>query len=405
MEIHSLQQQTKRIALIDSLRGLALLGIFLVNITFFTTSLQAISLGVELWSGGYNDILLTLRSLFVESKFILIFSFLFGFGMILLQESSIAKGRAFAPIYVRRLLALLVIGVIHGIFIWFGDILTHYALLGFFLLFFQRAKPRTILIWSLILLLIVPVLFTASALFPSGESSIFQPFSPEEAYQVGLFYQEKDAQIYAEGTFTQITLQRVQDYIASFFNMIIFYPQILGMFLLGAYFCKKRVLQEPLVNRSLLVTLILLGVTVGFGLQLILIGMNETASLFEIISIFVGAPLLSLAYIGLFVFAYQQKVLQRVFQQFSYVGKMAFTNYLLQSIICGFIFYSYGLGWYGTVEPVWQMSLVLVIFFVQVVFSKLWLKYFAIGPFEFIWRTITYWGNPVKKGERIKVEA
>lgn len=392
-----------RIQLIDSLRGFALLGIFLVNITFFTTSLQTISFGVELWSGWYNEVLMLLRGIVIDGKFILIFSFLFGFGMVLLQESSQAKGRSFNRIYTRRLTALLLIGLIHGILIWYGDILTHYALMGFLLMLFQRCKPRTLLIWSLSLLLLVPVLLTGASLLSSSAGQVFEPLSQADAHQMGIYFQERDAAIYGEGTMTQIIAQRLNDYIGSILNMVVFYPQVLGMFLMGAYFCKRRILHEVQKNRKGIIKLVVIGGSLGLVLQLMMSLANGLPSWGEAVALFVGAPLLTLGYIGAFALLYQNTSCQKVLNLFSYPGKMAFTNYLLQSILCGLIFYSYGLGWYGTIEPIWQMVMVVVIFALQAIFSRVWLKRLPIGPFEYIWRLFTYWGNPVKQGQKVNV--
>ncbi|WP_260871366.1 DUF418 domain-containing protein [Paenibacillus sp. Y412MC10] len=390
-----------RIQLIDSLRGFALLGIFLVNITFFTTSLQTISFGVELWSGWYNEVLIMLRGIVIDGKFILIFSFLFGYGMVLLRESSQAKGRSFNRIYTRRLTALLLIGLIHGILIWYGDVLTHYALMGFLLMLFQRCKPKTLLIWSISLLLIVPVLLTGASLLNPESGQVFEPFSPADAHQMGIYFQERDAAIYGEGTMNQIIAQRLNDYIGSILNMVVFYPQVLGMFLMGAYFCKRRILHEVQKNRKGIIRLALLGGIAGLALQVVMTLAVGLPSWVEAAALFVGAPLLALAYIGVFTLLYQNNSWKKVLHGFSYPGKMAFTNYLLQSILCGLIFYSYGLGWYGTIEPVWQMLMAVVIFAVQVAFSRVWFKRLPIGPFEYVWRLFTYWGNPVKQRERV----
>lgn len=394
-----------RIRLIDSLRGFALLGIFLVNITFFTTSLQTISFGGELWSGWYNEVLMLLRGIVIDGKFILIFSFLFGFGMVLLQESSQVRGRNFNRIYARRLTALLLIGLIHGILIWYGDVLTHYALMGFLLMLFQRCKPRTLLIWSLSLLLLVPVLLTGASLLSSSAGQVFEPFSPADAHQIGIYFQERDAAIYGEGTMAEIIAQRLNDYISSILNMVVFYPQVLGMFLMGAYFCKRRILHEVRKNRKGIIRLVAIGGGLGLVLQLVMSLAEGLPSSGEAVVLFVGAPLLTLGYIGMFALLYQNKSWQKVLNLFSYPGKMAFTNYLLQSILCGLIFYSYGLGWYGTIEPIWQMVMVFVIFALQVVFSRAWLKRLPIGPFEYVWRLFTYWGNPVKHERKATLHA
>lgn len=394
-----------RIRLIDSLRGFALLGIFLVNITFFTTSLQTISFGVELWSGWYNEVLMLLRGIVIDGKFILIFSFLFGFGMVMLQESSQAKGRNFNRIYARRLTALLLVGLIHGILIWYGDVLTHYALMGFLLMLFQRCKPRTLLVWSLSLLLLVPVLLTGASLLSSSAGQVFEPFSQADAHQIGVYFQERDAAIYGAGTMAQIIAQRLNDYIGSILNMVVFYPQVLGMFLMGAYFCKRRILHEVQKNRKGIIRLVVIGGSLGLVLQLVMSLADGLPSWCEAVVLFVGGPLLTLGYIGAFALLYQNNRWQKVLNLFSYPGKMAFTNYLLQSILCGLIFYSYGLGWYGKIEPIWQMVMVVVIFALQAAFSRVWLKRLPMGPFEYIWRLFTYWGNPVRQGQKATMHA
>ncbi|MGG1878971.1 DUF418 domain-containing protein [Paenibacillus cisolokensis] len=386
----------QRITLIDSLRGFALLGIFLVNILFFTTSLQTISFGVDLWTGGYNEALGMLKDIFINSKFILIFSFLFGLGAVLLQNSCEAKGLSFRRVYARRLTALLVIGLIHGMLIWYGDVLTHYAILGFLLLLFIKRKPKTLLIWSLILQLIVPVLVVISSLASSGDPQ-FTTLSGEEMQQTALYYQAKDAAIYGAGDAGQILGQRLNDFIASIFNMILFYPQVLGLFLLGMYFGKRRFLHDVAGHRALFVRWAWIGGVLGLAAQLAM-AWTELSFAMEAVMLFVGAPLMSLAYISLFALLYQNKRCQKVLRVFSYPGKMAFTNYLMQSVICGFIFYSYGLALYGTVDVGIQMLIALAVYAAQVIFSMLWLRLFPIGPLEYVWRLFTYWGKPVRKG-------
>ena len=143
--------------------------------------------------------------------------------------------------------------------------------------------------------------------------------------------------------------------------MVVFYPQVLGMFLMGAYFCKRRILHEVQKNRKGIVRLVVIGSSLGLVLQLVMSLADGLPSWGEAVVLFVGAPLLTLGYIGALALLYQNKTWQKVLDLFSYPGKMAFTNYLLQSILCGLIFYSYGLGWYGKIEPIWQMVMVVVI--------------------------------------------
>src|SRR5690625_4686469 len=121
----------QRIQVLDVARGLAILGILLINVIFYSTSLHAIQWQVELWPEAVNQAVSTALELFIEGKFLAIFAFLFGYGIILFRDRAMAKGRRFRPLYARRLLVLAVFGLLHGWLIWYGDILLHYALLGF----------------------------------------------------------------------------------------------------------------------------------------------------------------------------------------------------------------------------------------------------------------------------------
>ena len=118
--------QEKRIEVVDIIRGIAVFGILVVNMAFYNSSYKAISMQVELWPGFWDQMVKGLESIFFEGKFIAVFSFLFGFGMILLKEGALKKGRRFAPLFARRLFALLCFGLIHGLLIWYGDILFRY---------------------------------------------------------------------------------------------------------------------------------------------------------------------------------------------------------------------------------------------------------------------------------------
>lgn len=230
---------------LDIIRGFAVLGILLVNISFFSTSLQAIQFQVELWPETWNQVTQSVLDWLVQGKFIAIFSFLFGYGMILFKERMEEKGIPFPSLFLRRLFALLIFGLLHGMFIWYGDILVHYALLGFVLLLFHNRRPKTLMIWAVLSLLLIPLLSLLSS-----ENSGSMPLSEEYQQQVE-FIIELDTAIYGNGTFSEIQQLRMRDWISSFINQLVFYPQLLGLFLLGAYFAKRKILDPNSSSRLL----------------------------------------------------------------------------------------------------------------------------------------------------------
>src|SRR5690625_3410767 len=177
MHMNTLQpiQENDRIEHIDIIRGIAILGILLVNMAHFSyPDLYLHLIGPDnFFAKGWNSLDTSTNKLlntFVQMKFITMFSFLFGFGMIIMMERSEEKGLKFVPIYVRRLLVLLLFGIIHAFFIWDGDILTEYALLGLVLLLFRKRKPKTLLVWTIVFysLFTIPVALVSA--IPMQES-------------------------------------------------------------------------------------------------------------------------------------------------------------------------------------------------------------------------------------------
>ena len=366
----------------DALRGFALLGILLVNINFFNESLQAISLGGVPLEGRLNKTIGFVTALLVERKFMLLFSFLFGYGASILYRKSTTQGIKFTPLYVKRILTLLIFGLLHGLLIWYGDILTTYAIVGILLLFFLKRKSKTILIWSIVFLSFVPLLLGISAGLGSGtvEYSFFD-FSEEIRLS-----QEMDMQIYGKGSFTEIATKRPMDFVMSFFNMILFFPQILGIFLLGTYFGKRKLLEKIQdKNRSYLI-LGLIATVSGLILELPMLLSNSSNLMLEMLGVFVAGPLLMLGYVTFFCLAFIKY--KKYLSFFSYMGRLGFSMYILQSVLCSLIFYSYGLGLFGEMN-LWQTTLIAIaVYLFQLFLSYIWINYFKFqtGPLEYLWR-------------------
>lgn len=232
-------QPAERITTLDILRGIALLGILLVNMKLFSQPVQETFLPVDAPATPAGRVDLAAEWLvrfLAEGKFYSLFSFLFGLGFALQLARAERQGARFLPRYLRRLLVVLAIGVLHAAFIWAGDILTLYATLGGFLLLFRRAQPRTLLLWAAGLLAL-------SLLINIPWASAIQR---ELGWEAGDYRDEaaRAARIHPAGDFAAIVPQRLRDQNFLGFTAIFFAPNVFAMFLIGAYCGRRRIFED-----------------------------------------------------------------------------------------------------------------------------------------------------------------
>ncbi len=393
-------QPGQRIQIIDIWRGFAIFGILVVNMELFNHAIQSVAIGIEA-TGTVDQLARWFIAFFGEGKFYSIFAFLFGLGFAIQQQRIEERNGRFFPLYVRRLLVLLAFGLIHAYLFWVGDILLLYSLLGIILLFFFRnRRPKTLLIWFFILLIIPLVLNGAlwglvelSKTAPGGEAMMAEVFRE----QVRILDAASDTanQVYATGTFAEITRQRITDMNYMYSVWPFMASNVLAMFVLGLYAGKRR-LHETLPNdKSRLRKILVWGLVIGLTGNLLYVAFGELGSRNEpSLSIMVsvtgqtfGAPALAMAYLALLaLLAPRVPFISRL----APVGRMALTNYLLQSLICVTLFYGYGLGLYGRIGQAEGLLLTAVIFLLQIPFSNWWLKRYRFGPMEWLWRCLTY---------------
>ncbi|MEJ5200338.1 MAG: DUF418 domain-containing protein, partial [Anaerolineae bacterium] len=305
-------QQSERIQIVDILRGFALFGILLVNMPLFNRPFQTILFPADPAAPWFDRAAEWLIHFLGEGKFYAMFSLLFGLGLTLLMGRVEGRGARFVPLYLRRLLVLLGIGLIHAFLIWVGDILIMYALLGFLLILFRKARPRTLLIWAVILIAI-PLLFTvgSTALVALGRSV------PEAAGQIDQAFAQTEAgyaadlarayRVYAGGTFAEITRQRLRDY--STMGLVSFWAlgfNVLALFLIGVYFGKRQIFQDVAAHRPLFRKLLIWGLLIGLPANALYATLIMQFPRFEptwelaaaTVAQGIGAPLLSLAYLS-----------------------------------------------------------------------------------------------------------
>lgn len=398
-------REGERIEILDVLRGFALFGILLVNLLVFNQVMMAAAV-MSLPDENMIDRIATwLIRWLAEGKFYSLFSLLFGLGFMLQMMRAEAKGRRFVPVYLRRSLILLVIGLLHAVFFWVGDILVVYAVLGVLLLLFRKMRPRALLIWAVVLLSLTTLLLIAGTLLmdmgrqdPTIAAEIDAAFAQQRA--AILDEAERAAAIYATGNFMEITAQRAPEFAEMWVTSIFIFPNVFAMFLIGAYFAKRGIFADLEGHRGLLRRLCLWGLGLGLPLNAVYAtlfmsqGLSRMEPSWPLVAAIgcqsAGAPLLAVGYASGLALLWMQPTWQPRLHLLAPPGRMALTNYLLQSLIATFIFYGYGLGLFGQVGAATCIVLTIAIYTFNVALSHWWMRRFRFGPVEWLWRTLTY---------------
>ena len=370
----------QRIFSIDALRGFSLLGILLMNILTFAFPYQIIN-PFEFFQ-QQDGALFKISSLFIIASFYPIFAFLFGYGLSIMYQNSIEKELNYYPMIIRRLSFLLLIGMIHGIFIFYGDILATYALLGFIAIIFVRLKPQhslvalTIGFGILILLYILPMV-------------LLQDATQVENF-VGLQELERVNNILASADYLSIIGVNLKYFGMNVANTILVGPfSILPIMLFGIYAHQINWLNKIRNHKNLYTVIGLVIFILGLAIKMIQIVL-EGSMTSQLISQLLGGPIVALSYIIFFVLLCEDATARKVLNPLQYIGKLSLTTYLTQSVICIFIFYGIGLNYYGKLPVLTIYTIAIVIYLVQLLLSYLYLKKFKQGPIEKLWRKVTY---------------
>jgi uncharacterized protein len=382
-----------RIEVVDVLRGFSVLGILLMNMLSFSGYAQAQHL-----EGIHRVAMLAIRFV-AQAKFYTLFSFLFGWGMAIQMARAERRGARFVRFYVRRLLILLLIGLVHAILIWDGDILVTYALLGFPLLLFRKRADRTLLIAVLICML-VPILLSTPGLGEAfGEA--YTQVTEDLRQQVVAGYQ---AGVYTTGSYVAATLHRLKSLRLGYAGAPYWATHIFGMFLLGLLAGRRRIFESIPAHLPLIRKVLWCGLIVGVVFNLVFVCAFDSPALvpsswYELATRgarTIGGPALCLFYITALILVYQKGATETRFfgknlvSPLAAVGRTALSNYLFQSLVCTLIFYGYGLGLYGKLGPAVTLILTIAIYRLQVSLSHWWLSRYRFGPAEWLWRSLTY---------------
>ncbi|HVR42301.1 MAG TPA: DUF418 domain-containing protein [Thermoanaerobaculia bacterium] len=381
----------ERIALLDILRGFAIFGILVVNVLYFS---QPIAWVVDSpFEGTWDRIATAVITIFFAGKFYSTFSMLFGVGFAIQLARAQRRGGSALPTYVRRLFWLLLIGLTHAIAIWYGDILHIYAILGFILILFRNARPRTLLIAAAISLMI-PVALT----FVGAAALSASPPDPDAPSIHEIMHTEDALRNYAEGTWSEIAGQRVRDWLMLLGFSVFFLPNVFAMFLVGFWAGRSEIHLRAAELRGAFRRVVAIALPLGLALNAIVYLTREAVDptlptwlgAFSQLAYAIGVPLLAVSYIAAVALRVTRPEGPGALAALAPLGRMALTNYLVHSVIGTLIFYGYGLGLYGKVGPWIAIPLAVVIVGLQIPLSRWWLSRFRFGPVEWLWRSATY---------------
>jgi uncharacterized protein len=431
--------QSERIIILDSLRGIAVLGILLMNIPGFGLPHSAIFDYSVNKQGDLNYFLWYVFGPGVfEGSLRAIFSMLFGAGTIIFISRLEKRMTGLLPVeyFFRRQLWLLLFGLFNAfILLWFWDILFHYAICGLFLFPFRRLKPRYLLLAGAIALLIMTArenldLYQQKATITRGEKiaaldttkiklnnlqkeeldamNEIKERSTPEAKQKLL---EKEISVgrggYADFYHARSEMAARDETKGMYYFLV--WDILLFMFL-GMAFFRMGILQGQ-AKTKVYAWMAVLGLGVGLPLSYLFVinDVSHNFNWFEIIKTkrfefyelqrFVH----SIGIFGLIMLLYKSGWFKWLFALMRPVGQMAFTNYLMQSFLCGLFFYGVGFGFFGKLEIYQLYYVVAVVWILEIIWSHLWLRYYRFGPLEWLWRSLTYWKKqPLKKEKKVE---
>lgn len=395
----------ERIEAIDILRGIAILGILVVNMGLF--SLPEVPMR-ELWPNALDGTVDRLTLFLAQEKFKTLFSFLFGLGLVVQMMRAEARGGRFLPLYARRLGILFLLGILHFLFLWDGDILHDYALIACVVLLFRQRALNTLLA-SAAAFLSVAVLFYGLMTYYAVTREAPPAVTAWISYETGvddpatatteISTEELDEydRVVAHGTYAELVALRARE-LPRDLSPDTDDAYVIALFLLGVYAGRRRLFQDPAAHRPFLRRVQRWGALVGIVANAAFAagGSYDPAptSVPENLGrlcLLVGAPALTLSFAATIILLAEDEVWRRRLAPLAAVGRTALSNYLLQSVICTTLFYGYGLGLFGKVRPSLGLLLTLGIFLVQVPLSAWWLRRFRFGPVEWLWRSATYW--------------
>ena len=383
--------RAERFSSLDTLRGFAVLGILMVNVQYFSMVWVAADFPTAHmdFSTNGNRLVWWITQTFFTLKFITLFSALFGAGIVLM----LGEGEASHNRHIRRMCWLLGFGLVHAYVFWFGDILVPYALAGMVVVAARRMSVTGLLVLGGGLMAFTGLLWVGGTAMGNiiGDTMTAAEamgFGPERVTEVTALYQAGFVERLPYNLGVALQWQLVQ--------LVLFSGRIVGVMLLGMAAYKSGFLTLKWSVRQYAICAAVAS-TLGFGISAwasstaLDSGFAPSAAFAWTLGQYVGSLVLAFGYAATIMLVCKLDLVAAVQDVLAAVGRMAFSNYLAQTLIMTVIFVGMpGLGLFGTVERSGQALIVLAVWAVQLACSPLWLRYFHHGPLEWAWRSLTY---------------
>jgi uncharacterized protein len=408
----------------DILRGFALLGILVVNlIDFYAPWALRRSTAVDLYPGLLDKAVLWIMSFLVSRQSLGMFSFLFGVGFAIQMDRAAARGAPFAGMYLRRLVALLALGLAHTVFLWDGDILHVYACLGLALLLVHKVRDRWL--WGIVaccaLLLIGHRLAQAAGrqMPPrTAEQSLERGLDQLRIYGRGEYVLPRidtdkatgalkpPLRVTGNGTYSPMVADRISNLIFQYrYGEYAWITLYTGTILVIGFIAGRRRFFQDILGHLPIIRKITWW---SGGIGLVLAAASATGTLWVprgggpinalrvVMPVLytLNWPILCAFYMGVIVLLAQRPVWRAAMSPLAPVGRMTLTNYLMQTVIATTLFYGYAFALYYRIGPAVGVLIAFAIYALQVAYSALWMARFRFGPMEWLWRTLTYGKAP-----------
>ena len=387
----------ERSALLDALRGWALLGILMANMMSFTGfSFMPDEQRGAMVLAGFDDAMEFLLEWLVIGKFYALFSLLFGIGFAIQIGRLEQRGEGTAR-YLRRLFILFLFGLAHLLLLWLGDILALYALMGAVLLLFRRLSDRALLIWAAAMWM-VPIVWAAAMQFAG-----FAPDAPifnagiQTISATGLDVSRGPLPVFQSADIASHLKAHPGEALIRLGDLVrqMRFSKVLGMFLIGLWVGRRAIHANAAEYRPLLRRVAIVGLGLGLPLSAIkavlMMWPNESPAIEFAGEVFycLGTPTLALGYAAGFTLLWLG-ARRGTAEVAAPAGRMALTNYLMQTVLQSAIFYGWGLGLLGRYGLLIILPLSAALFALQIAYSRWWLARYRFGPLEWLWRSATY---------------
>jgi uncharacterized protein len=384
-----------RIISLDIIRGFAVLGILLMNIQSFSMPGAAYlnpnafgeldPINYSVWVSSH---------VFADQKFMSLFSMLFGIGIIIFCERVEKRNQSAAKLHYQRTTWLLLFGLIHGYFFWYGDILFSYAFCGFFVFLLRTKSINLLLLLSTLFITIGSLISIMTGLALSempadALSGVSESWIPPQSHI------DKEINAYTGGWLSSFQYRITETFfMQTYVFLTTFIWRAGGMMLLGMALYRLGVFSHYYPSKNYLIaTLVFL--SIGFSLILFGLSTHHQHGFSVQYSMFIGSQFnywgsifVALGYLSTLLLVIKNGWLSGVTATFEKLGKTAFSNYILQTLLCTGFFY--GLGFFGTFSRTEQLLAVFLVWLLQIIVTHIWLQSFQLGPLEWGWRKLTY---------------